>query len=312
MTIQYLRTISLTIGDDAGHSIDLSDMHIRFLVQGATLSTLKYCEVRIWNLSADTANQVAKEFTQITLKAGYQGNNQIIFQGQIGRIALGREDSVDSYCDLFCQDGDLAANWGVVNRCLPEGYTDDDVFQTLMAEFNQHGVTLGYKMPLRTRPSVGTKTLSGQVFDYMTQLADANDADWFIDNAKLNIVPKKGVLPSTAVPTLSSATGLIGTATQTFNGINVRCLLNPEIRIGCPFNLDNGSINTMTQRPGVIINESMLVVPDINRNGIYKAFSVQHTGDTREQEWYTDLIAVDVDGTIPNSGSALVSVPSGN
>lgn len=312
MTLQYLRTISLTIGDDDGNAIDLSDLHIRFLVQGATLSTLKYCEIRIWNLAADTANLVAKEFTKVTLKAGYRGNNQIIFQGQIGRIAIGREDSVDSYCDLFCQDGDLAANWGVVNRYLPEGYTDDDVLQALMATFNDHGVTLGYKMPLRTRQSSGAKTMAGMAFDYMTQLADANDADWFIDNAKLNIVPRKGVLPSGSVPALSNETGLIGTPTQTFNGINVRCLLNPEIRIGCPFVLDNRSINTTTQRPGVIINETLLVVPDINRNGIYKAFSVQHTGDTRDQDWYTDLIAVDVDGTIPNSGSALVSVPSGN
>ncbi|MEP6898700.1 MAG: hypothetical protein ABI870_09230 [Rhodanobacter sp.] len=311
MSLQYLRTCNLTIGDDAGDILDLSEFHIRFTTTSGTTSTLKYAEVRVWNLAEDTANLVQTEFTKITLRAGYGGNNAIIFKGQIGRIEKGREDSVNAYLDLYCQDGDKGKVWSVTNATLANGHTDDQVYEQLMKDFGRYDLHPGYKPSLGQEKSIGGYSMFGTTADYMQRLADKNDCDWFIEDGTVNLVPRKSFLPSTSTPSISSQTGLIGTAAQTFDGINLKCLLNPSIRTGCPFKLDTGSINTLVQKQP-LLGEEKLVVPDIDKHEIYKALCVAHEGDTRGQEWYTTLIGVSVDGTVPNQGPAFNSVPSGS
>ena len=71
------------------------------------------------------------------------------------------------------------------------------------------------------------------------------------------------------VPSLSSTTGLIGSADPAGDGMfKIRCLLRPEIRP----------------------DRQILVIDEYHPDGLVLiADRVTHTGDTRGQDWYTDI-----------------------
>ena len=122
MTTQFNRKVSLLIG--AGSSqIDLSEMEIVFQVQAFTLETPATAFIRVFNLSSDTARRVTVEGAQVTLAAGYAGNFNTIFNGQLIQARIGRENGTDTYLDLTASVGDYVYNHGFVNMTMVAGST---------------------------------------------------------------------------------------------------------------------------------------------------------------------------------------------
>ena len=83
---QWIRKVGLVVSNGPGSDgIDLSNMRIKFRTFQADLpSTPNHVEIRIYNLSDDTANKVQKEFTSVHLDAGYEGGSYgVIFDGTI-------------------------------------------------------------------------------------------------------------------------------------------------------------------------------------------------------------------------------------
>lgn len=74
--------------------------------------------------------------------------------------------------------------------------------------------------------------------------------------------------------------------------------------------IDNSSLATLTQRTP-ILGQPIEVAAGTDRDGRYKALCVSHRGDTRGQEWYTEIIGLAVDPTaaIPLGGPTLLVVP---
>ncbi len=108
----------------------------------------------------------------------------------------------------------------------------------------------------------------------------------------MQMVPAAGYLPGEAV-LLTSETGLIGTPEQTNEGVKVRCLLNPRLRIGGRIKLDNKSVlmaktelKMSAQRP-----------PRLDDDGFYRILKVEFSGDTHGQNWYADMICIGIDDT---------------
>ena len=110
MARQYIRQVSLIVGDASGNGIDLSQMRIRFATKQFDLQTPNTAEIRVYNLSDDTANKVQKEFTKVELRAGYDGNFGTIFAGTVVQFRRGRENPTDKYMDLIVADGDVAGD----------------------------------------------------------------------------------------------------------------------------------------------------------------------------------------------------------
>jgi len=112
-------------------------------------------------------------------------------------------------------------------------------------------------------------------------------------------------LPNEAV-VLTSKTGMIGTPQQTAEGIEVKCLLNPNILVNGRVKLDNKAIARMKidfWTPGSPANTPA----QINNDGMYYVYVLEHSGDTRGLEWYSSmkLLTVDV------SSNPLTSVQVG-
>src|ERR1700749_4647134 len=101
MTQQYLRQFSCVVAQDDGEGLEFNKFKVQFAIRRGDFQTPNSCDVRIFNLSPQTANLIGqKEFTTLTLKAGYEGNFALVFQGTIKQFRLGRIDQLDSYVDI--------------------------------------------------------------------------------------------------------------------------------------------------------------------------------------------------------------------
>ncbi|EGE1565190.1 hypothetical protein DMX62_28065, partial [Escherichia coli] len=107
---------------------------------------------------------------------------------------------------------------------------------------------------------------------------------------------------------LNSATGLIGMPQQTIgNGVNVRALINPNIRVNGLIQLDQASVyrtalsnNDIAMAGGQITDQNTdgnitlsgttSQPASIATDGVYIVRGIMYTGDTRGQAWYMDMM----------------------
>jgi len=295
-TSEWLRRCSLIVSDAAGNGLDLSQLHIQFKVGQSDLETPNNAYIRVYNLSEKTSKQIQKEFTQVTLQAGYvNGAFGIIHSGTIKQIRRGKFNNMDTYLDIMAADTDIGLNFGVVNKTLAAGAKPSDqaqVYANAMQApigFQQYGV--GDVALIRG------KVMYGMARDGMRNLARSTGTTWSVQNGKVVVIPLTGYLPSEAV-VLNSRTGLIGLPEQTQEGISATCLLNPKIQIGTQVQINNADI----QRAQVNIDYTAFnVFPSIADDGFYRVLVCEHEGDTRGQPWYSKLVCLTVNPTVaPN------------
>lgn len=143
----------------------------------------------------------------------------------------------------------------------------------------------------------------------MYSLAGQCKANWWYENNQVHIVPDDKYIQEAIV--LNANTGLIGMPQQTMGaGVNVRCLINPNIKLGGLIRLDQASVyrqslgnDQVGQSPGLLgesTTDGNIYVDGlpgaqlaaINTDGDYIVGSIDYTGDTRGQAWYMDLLCL--------------------
>jgi hypothetical protein len=58
-------------------------------------------------------------------------------------------------------------------------------------------------------------------------------------------------------------------------------------------------------RPSQVNNVAIAMQNKINQQGLYYVMRADHTGDTRGQNWYSDLTCLSVDATVAANADAL-------
>lgn len=309
--LQYLRKIGLVVGNASGAGLDLSNMQIHFNVFAADTNAPNRAIIRVMNLSTTTSKMVQKEFQTVALQAGYQGqgNYGLIFQGTIKQFKRGRISALDSYLDILAADGDEAYNFAFVNKSLAAGSSQMDQVKAAASSMNQYGVTQGQLDGLGTTGTGGVlprgKVLFGLAKDQLQSPTDTAGVSWSIDNGKLVTVPLTGYLPGTAV-VLNAATGLDGVPEQTDNGIEINCLLNPNIKIGTRVQINNADINSSTQlQPGFNYSTPPLLA-DVTMDGFYRVLVAEHEGECPYgAKWTTHLTCLAVNASSVANNSVL-------
>jgi hypothetical protein len=324
----WLRKCQLTIATGR-QTFDFSHLRIRFRVRSRTVQTLKQAEITVYNLSPSHANAIfssqqagnpsAPEFSQVALAAGYQdGPFANIFTGQIAYLRMGKEDAVTRYLTIVASDCDAAYNWATINVTLEANCTPQNQLDAILKVLKPYGVTAGYIPELPKTPLPRGKILQGMVRDILTDLARSVGCDWhFVSDpsggSKLNFVSRD--VPMTGdVITLDPQHGLIGAPEQTLDGLSARSLLNPYVVTGRLIQVPTSLITLAgyTGSPLPNTNQARPVQPGLSTNSIYMVYSLLHAGDSRGQEWYSDLIAVASDASAqPISSTFIQAVVDG-
>lgn len=285
-------------GGDKG--LDLSELHFTFQCQQQDVESPNNCSIRVYNLSQELVKQIRGEFSRVVLQAGYEDQFGVIFDGTIKQFRIGRENATDSYLDILAADGDLGYNWATVSTSLAAGSTPQQRLQAAYSALQPYGITPGPAMPFTGGVLPRGKVLFGMARAALRQVAQSQGASWSIQNGQVVFTRLDGYQEGEAV-VLSSATGLVGIPESTAEGVRFRCLLNPKLQPGSVCQIDNRSINqTLQQNPKnapVAFNTyaGLQQLADVTADGFYRMFVVEHSGDTRGQGWYTDVVALAVD-----------------
>lgn len=297
---QYLRkaTLLLVQGEKA---LDLSELHFTFQTVQEDEESPSNCAVRVFNLSPDTEAVIRKEYSRVVLQAGYENSAfGLIFDGTIVQFRKGRTSPTTTYLDILVSDGDIAYNYAMCSKNAAAGTTRKERLDLAMAPMNSKGVSAGQLLIDSTGGILPRgKVLFGLARGIIRSEVQSIGATWSIQNGKINVIPLSGYLPTEAV-VLNAETGLIGRAEQTSDGIRAKCLLNPKIIVGGLVKIDNKSINETLQKnpdgPSLAYNQyaGLQQFATVTADGIYRVYVAEHKGDTRGQDWYTDITCLTV------------------
>lgn len=295
---QYLRTVKLIVFGADTDGLDLSQLRIKFAVKRSDTMTPNTADIRVYNLSPETAVRVRDEFRRVILEAGYEGNSGVIFQGNIKQVIIHRESATDTYIDIVAGDGDRAYNYSVVNTTLAPGSTQADQVAAAARPMAEKGTTLGPVANLTNERLPRGKVMYGPSKNFLKTVAQNNNQSWSIQDEKITFVSNSGFLPGQVV-VITDKTGLIGSPQQTNEGVNLKCLLNPLIKIGGRVKLDNASVERLKINLNISSPDQIArsIPARINADGVYYVLVAEHVGDTRGVDWYTTLICLSTDVT---------------
>lgn len=304
---QYLRVCKLLVYGTKIDGLDLSNLRIKFNVKHSDTSTPNMADIRVYNVAEATAlsmfinlnppngtinNAIVQNRGNVVLEAGYQGGDSgVIFQGNIKQIIIGRESATDTFVDIIAGDGHTAYAYSIVNSTIAAGSGQmDQIKAATTAMTQQGGVTLGHVDGVPDNKLPRGKVLYGNARNYLRNVGQNIGQTWSIQNSKVTFIPKKSYLPGKVV-VLTSKTGLVGSPDQTNEGVNLKCLLNPLIKVGGRINIADATVNEFKINLAQNNNAASIPYP-LTTDGTYYVLVSEHSGDTRGTEWYTVIVGI--------------------
>jgi hypothetical protein len=313
MSQNYLRACHIFIAAlGKTYTCDFDSIRLRFSIKQATVAVPNTATIRLTNMNRKSAEQLCKnpssEGTFVSISAGYQGNEGMIFQGHIVRPIYGRENPTDTLCQILCTDGNQAMSHATVNKALPPGSTPKDHLNVAIQAMKKYGVNLGFVGPnvdLSTPTYPRSVSLFGMARQLIDDIAHSKGATWGIQNLAVNMLKPSDSIPGGAFE-LNSQTGLIGMPTLTPDGVYVRTLINPQMKIDSLVHIDQSLIQGYLPSLGPTgeINPqfgSGAPIASIAADGIYRIVKIDVEGDTRGQPWYMDMLVLKPGETTPVS-----------
>ncbi len=295
--LQYIRKIKLIVSTESGEGLDLSNLRIVFDIKQGDSQTPNASKIRVYNLSQDTIARIKREFTIVTLQAGYESNFGTIFEGNIKEVIYGSDNTTDNFIDIACGDADFAYNNAVINKTLNAGANQSDIVGAALFEMTQMGVKQGFIDDLSSPKLPRGKVMYGMSRDFLRNSAYNTQSSYSIQNGTYQMIKLTGVLPTEAV-VLSSKTGLIDRPQQTNDGIVAKCLLNPNIKIGSSININQADVQEEIvdgTDDGNAVNNPSPIAAD----GFYRVYVIEFTGDTRGNDWFSIVTGLSMDITQP-------------
>jgi hypothetical protein len=279
--VQYQRKINILLSNRVGDEIDLGQLRVVFSIKKTDAQTPNSAEIQIYNLNETTSRRIQSEFSKITIQAGYNSNYGVIFSGNIKQVKYGRINGVDSFVDISAGDGDKAYNYAIINATITSGAKQSDQVGVALKSMKGNGINVGFIDDLGSQALPRGKVLYGMARDYLRQSTQSTDTTWSIQDGRVQIVKRSGILPSQAV-VLNESSGLIGTPEQTTDGLKARCLLNPLLKVG-----------------GRVVLSDKLTSNEKHTEGVYRLLVVDHVGDSFGNDWYSEIVCLNVNESAP-------------
>ena len=312
----YGRKYKISVVDKDNNAWEVSNLRCVFKVEKVALEPVNTAEVTIYNLTRDTETDLLKDGSRLIIEAGYQGYTDtgevevtdnpeqqmsevksvikpkqygVIFDGDIIQLFRGREENVDYTLTIIAVDGERSLINNYINMTRAKGLTPQRMIEAVSQ--NSMNVTkVAYISPdLEGKQLPRGKVFFGAPKKYFRSVARDQVATFWVDNGELYVV-KPNDIPQGEIIVLTPETGIIGTPTQTQEGINFKCLLNPQIKLRSVIGIDNSMIRTMKASLG------QPYISNLDEDGQYTVIGLRYNGDTRGNDWYVEVNCAGVNG----------------
>ena len=251
---------------------------------------VSYGDVSIFNLNTQTQNDLIQEGCVVQVEAGYQnGHYGNIFTGRVMQVLYEHRNVTDFVTTLHCLWGYKQLVHEFVNFSVGPNMS---VQRDLIAQMSRNSRTqFGDTVvgDLQTKSLPRGKGFFGHPRKYLQQIAEDNSMQWwFSEDLEKGIMTMVDLTkPSSRDPiVVSPETGLIGYPQQWQNGVNLTVQLDPRFTVMAPPMTVKMTSNTaIRQIPTVQQN----YVRPLDKDFIYNIGGVRHVGDTRGQQWETQI-----------------------
>lgn len=308
----WIRYLNLTIQGGPNLTFDGEGLRIRFDIKQHNEPTPSFAIIKITNQNPSDAKQLAQinaEYKSVSIDAGYGDNHGVIFEGNIVRAIIGRENPTDTLTTILAADGDQGRGHAVVNKTFPPGSTPKDHFNAAIQALSKFGISQGFigqSVDLSTPSYPRSVTLFGMAHEVLKRIARLKGAQVSYQQGKVHMVTPTD--SNGGAIELNSKTGLIGMPTLQIGGVIARSLINPQIKVNGQVHIDQSLVQGLlpglqstgeaepsgTAQLASGLSPSQMSQAAIAADGIYRVFKIDYTGDTRGNPWY-----MDIEGNIP-------------
>lgn len=298
----WLRKYKILVVDANDHeALNVSDLHCTFEVHKSRAKNGFYATVRIYNLTAKTENKLVEEGDRLIIEAGYTGKGKKdvkqadgttkeedvdlqygkIFDGKIVWPSRSRNSNTDYVLTLMAIDGDNPLNKNFIAKTVNRGMNARKVVETAAQDAEVKTDVGKVSNGLSQQKLPRGKVFFGNPYNYIADVCRGNAANYYVENGTLNVVKLTDPSTDEAI-VISPSTGLIGTPQQVQSGMNFKILLNPSIHLMSMIQLKDVQANEISATPG------QPIMP-IDDEWIYQVAGLVHRGDTRGNDWYTEI-----------------------
>ena len=269
--------------------------------QTAISSAWWFADISVYNLNDVTIQDVLVNAHWVTLKAGYQADSapdHVIWTGAVMQVLYGRENVVDTRVTFHCFAADPILNSGLNFTIGPLGSQAQAVRQ-MVAKVKGYDLLSSLPDEFNSKEFVRSKTIFGSIAKYFGQAADDHNLNWYKSpqGAAIGSLDSgtdtpdfvySAPLPSDwkgGAPINTTSYTIIGTPVQDPHGVSFRVLLDPRIIVKYPallVRIDNTIIQQYALQMGSTDSQFPL-------QSSYCVGEVCHRGDTRGDEWYTEI-----------------------
>ncbi len=304
--VLYGRRYRILVSNKQGIALDVSDLHVQFDIQIVINQTPPFSTITIYNLNPETENFILNYGDRVTVEAGYVGTQYgLIFDGDIIEPIRDKPDNVTYRLTLNCLAANRQLNNAFAAFTLNRGQSARSIVESLASKATVP-TPLGDLSPmLSTAQLPRGKTVFGLTREYLRQIAQANNTAFYAGHdGAINLLhasdPPKG-----EIITLNPSSGLIGQPSQQNLGVSFQSLLNPAFQINTMVHISNDLIQAQTYQ----IGSSTTSPRQLDAAGIYRVIGVEHVGDTRDTDWYTNCTTVSQAGSLPSMVSTTTNSP---
>jgi hypothetical protein len=270
-----------------------------------------YSEIIIYNFNLPTLMQVVKEGARVYLSAGYkEGNFGEIFSGFVFQSLFERENVTDYKLTLRCVDGAGIFDDNYCSTALEAGHTQTTLMNAIMA-YSQTKISTsgGKQIELGQiqfpRAAVIFTTPAEAIRNALKfkSVTEAPNYEYFCTKGNIDMVSITDPPDSNMIVISPGSGGLIGTPVQTEYGANFTCLLNPSIKLANPRKFVKIDMSTIKQLKAVHGQYLSILDQDME----LQVIGLKHIGDTRGDDWYTYVTAINKGGKIPAGADESIS-----
>ncbi len=289
MSTQYKRLCQVLIST-ATEEIDVSQLRIAFEVQKDISNVANLAYIQIYNLKESTRAKIKDEFQGVSVSVGYGDSVSVLFSGQIRNVFHRRDeqDRTNIITELYCGDGDIFTRKSLSSRSSGDDKTLNQLVTELVSDLKDddgNGVTVGEINIEGGDNKLKGITISSKTEDALNKLAASYRFNWFINSGKFYAVSETLTLQSQPITTITSTTGMINIPVLTEIGIDVKTLMNTSYAPGATIKIKSTATKVSL---GTLFFDN---VSQTIGEGTYKILRVTHTGDTRGNDWYSDIEA---------------------
>jgi hypothetical protein len=261
-------------------------LHIQFDTTQTIQQAWWMCDIVIYNMNAQQSQTVINYGMTCTLEAGYQnGSFGTIFEGTIFQPMWEKEGGVDWKLTLRCVVGIIEQADNFIGQTVPKGVTQRQLASAMLGAATPTPITLQMDSNILDKHTTRATTYFGQPNDLLQYIADSNNALLWFSHLVAHI---NQLLIDETVPQweIGPDNGLIGNPDQTQDGALIQMLLQPDLVLRGQIKIKQGTV--IRQMPRHIGPNGTLptVIPD---DFTYVIGKLRHYGDSRGNEWYTDV-----------------------